>query len=230
MPEERRLVWDLPLRLFHWLLVLSIIASYVTAQYAFEGGPANWAQWHFWLGYWTIGLLVFRVIWGFIGPRHARFTSFLATPMTLMRYLREGRPSIGHNPAGGFMVILMLLLLAAQATTGLFASDDVLWSGPYKPAVSGAWSSKLTTWHSMNFNFILAAVVLHLGAIVFYRVFKRQNLVVPMVTGYKSADLVPEEEALSSSQLIKALIVCLFAAVLVYLLVTNAPPEITDYY
>jgi cytochrome b len=231
MPEERRLVWDLPLRLFHWLFAASLVGSYVTAQFAFEAGPAEWAQWHFWLGYWMIGLLIFRVIWGFIGPRHARFTSFVASPVSVWRYLRGSAPySVGHNPAGGIMVLVMLALAAAQATTGLFSSDDVLWSGPYKPAVSGELSSKLTTWHHINFNLIEAAVILHLGAIAFYHLVKKQNLVIPMVTGHKPGEIVPPHEAISSSQLVKALIVVALAAGAVYFLISHAPPESTDLY
>jgi cytochrome b len=231
MPEERRLVWDLPLRLFHWVLVLCLVSSYVTAQFAFEGGPAEWAQVHFWLGYTTIGLLIFRLIWGIVGPRHARFTSFLSHPISVWRYLRGKAPSsVGHNPAGGIMVLVMLVLVAVQATTGLFSSDDVLWSGPYKPAVSGALSSKLTTWHHINFNLIEAAVVVHLGAIAFYALVKKQNLVLPMLTGHKPGDIVPPHEAITSSQLIKALLVAGLAAGAVYFLISHAPPESSDLY
>jgi cytochrome b len=231
MPQERRLVWDLPLRLFHWLFAVSLVASYVTAQFAFEGGPAVWAQWHFWLGYWMIGLLIFRLIWGFIGPRHARFTSFVASPVSIWRYFRGKAPyTVGHNPAGGIMVLVMLALAAVQATTGLFSSDDVLWSGPYKPSVSGAWSSWLTSVHGFNINLIELAVVLHLGAIAFYRYVKKQNLVIPMLTGHKPGELVPPHEAISSSQLIKALIVAAVAAGLVYFLISHAPPEPNDIY
>lgn len=231
MPEERRLVWDLPLRVFHWTLALSLIGSYVTAQFAFEGGPAEWAQVHFWLGYTTIALLLFRLIWGFIGPRHARFTSFVSGPVSIWRYLRgQGPSTVGHNPAGGFMVVVMLVLVAAQATTGLFATDDVLWSGPYKALVSGSLSSKLTTWHHINFNLIEAAVALHLGAIAFYALVKKQNLVVPMLTGHKPGEHVPTHEAIPSSQLIKALIVVALAAGVVYFLISHAPPDSSDLY
>jgi cytochrome b len=230
MPEEKRLVWDLPLRLFHWLLVLSLIGSYVTAQLAFEGQPAPWAYYHFYLGYWTIGLLIFRLIWGFIGPRHARFTSFLATPVAMWRYLRGKAPySVGHNPAGGFMVIVMLALVAVQATTGLFAWDTILWAGPYRPSVSSDMVDRLTSLHKLNFNLILAAIVLHLGAIAFYALVKKQNLVLPMLTGHKPSHQVPQHEAVESSQPIKAVIVCLLAAALVYVLITHAPPELSDY-
>ena len=223
MTDDRRLIWDLPLRLFHWLFACSIVASYVTAKLGFD-----WMQWHFYLGYWTIGLLVFRLLWGFFGPRHARFGSFIRNPSAVWLYLkhvlhRDTEPSIGHNPVGGLMVILMLALVAVQATTGLFATDDVAWAGPYNPSVSSATASRLSSIHSINFNFIMGAVGLHVAAILFYALYKKQNLVVPMLHGHLPAVLVPEHQAISHSQLIKALVVSLVAGGFVYWLLAHAP-------
>jgi cytochrome b len=221
-------VWDLPLRLFHWLFALGITASYVTAKVGFD-----WMQYHFYLGYFMIGLLVFRVIWGFIGPRHARFSSFLEKPSAIVAYARHlfdrhSRPSVGHNPLGGLMVILMLLLVAVQATTGLFATDAVIWTGPYYPSVKQATASLLSTIHSVNINIILGAVGLHVLAIIYYHAFKKQSLVSAMFTGYKPAALVPPHHAISSSQLVKALIVCALAGGFVYWLIANAPPALDN--
>jgi cytochrome b len=231
MPEEKRLVWDLPLRLFHWLFAVSLLGSYVTAQFAFEGGPYQWATAHFWFGYGIIGLLIFRLIWGFIGPRHARFTSFVATPVSVWRYLRGSGPAtVGHNPAGGIMVLVMLALVALQATTGLFSTDDVLWSGPYKAAVSSSLSSQFTSVHGLTIKLIYIAVALHVGAIAFYKFVKKQELVIPMLTGHKPGDIVPPHEAITHSQLLKALIVAALAAGAVYLLLHFAPPESSDLY
>ncbi len=223
MTDSKRLIWDLPLRLFHWLLVASMIASYATAKLGFD-----WMRWHFYLGYWTIGLLVFRVLWGFCGPRHARFSSFVRKPSAIWLYLRNlfnksGSRSIGHNPVGGLMVVLMLLLVAVQAATGLFTSDDVVWTGPYNPAVSASTASTLSFLHDINFNIILSVVGLHLAAIIFYAFYKKQNLIVPMLHGHVPAALVPEHEAITSSQLIKALVVSLVAAGFVYWLLAHAP-------
>jgi len=223
MIEDRRLVWDLPLRLFHWLLVLSMIASYVTAKLGFD-----WMQYHFYLGYWTIGLLIFRILWGFIGPKHARFSSFIHRPSAIWLYLRnlldrDSQRTIGHNPVGGLMVLVMLLLVAVQATTGLFTTDDVVWAGPYNPSVSGATAGTLSSIHNINFNIILGVVGFHIAAIIFYGLYKRQNLVVPMLHGHLPSTLVPEHEAISSSQLVKALVVSLVAAGLVYYLLAHAP-------
>lgn len=169
MTEEKRLVWDLPLRVFHWLFALSIVASWATAKAGFE-----YMQYHFYLGYWMIGLVLFRVIWGCIGPRHARFANFLRGPATLLKYFRSlgGRGAAvntaGHNPAGGLMAIAMVAMVALQAGTGLFATDDIAWSGPYTPAVSASLAGKLTSLHHANFNWLLGAVALHLLAIGFY--------------------------------------------------------------
>jgi cytochrome b len=223
MTNEKRLVWDLPLRLFHWLLVTSMIASYVTAKLGFD-----WMQWHFYLGYWTIGLLVFRVLWGVFGPKHARFGSFIRNPSAIWLYMkslfhRDSVRSIGHNPVGGLMVILMLALVAVQATTGLFTTDDVVWAGPYNPSVSSSTASTLSSIHSINFNIILGVVCLHIAAIIFYGLYKRQNLIVPMLHGHLPSTMVPEHEAISSSQLIKAVVVSLVAAGFVYWLLAHAP-------
>jgi cytochrome b len=226
---EKRLVWDLPLRIFHWLFALSICGSWATAEAGFE-----WMQYHFFLGYFMIGLVVFRVIWGFIGPRHARFANFLKGPSTLLRYLKSfggGEPIVtaGHNPAGGLMVIVMMGLVAFQTATGLFATDDIAWSGPYNPAVGGATASKLTSLHHANFNWILGAIALHLLAIGFYWLVKKQNLVAPMLTGHKPAAWVAEHEAIPHSQLLKALIVILISTGLVYWLIGAAPEPVDPY-
>jgi cytochrome b len=132
-------------------------------------------------------------------------------------------PSVGHNPVGGLMVLLMLLLVAIQAGSGLFTTDAVVWAGPYNPSVSESTAGVLSTVHNWNFNFIIAAVLLHVAAIVFYAFYKKQNLVVPMLNGHKAAVLVPEHEAIGSSQLFKALVVSLVAAGFVYWLLAHAP-------
>jgi cytochrome b len=225
MPDDQRLVWDLPLRVFHWLFAASILASWATAEAGFE-----WMKVHMRLGYWMIGLLLFRIVWGFVGPRHARFSSFLKGPRTVWHYARglgakagEAVVSVGHNPLGGLMVILMLLLAAFQATTGLFATDDIAWSGPYNASVSDSLAHRLTALHHANFNLILGAMVLHVLAIGYYAKVKRQNLVPAMLTGWKPAEAVPASEAISSSELVKAAIIIALSAGAVYWLLSAAP-------
>jgi len=229
MPEKR-LVWDLPLRLFHWLLVLSLTGSYVTAELGFE-----WTNVHFYLGYFTLGLVAFRIIWGFVGPRHARFSSFLRGPGRVIGSLRalfsrESQPTVGHNPVGGLMVVVMLLMVGAQAVSGLFVTDDIAWSGPYNAAVSSEIAGKMAWFHHLNFDILIWVIALHVLAIAYYRVFKRQNLVTPMITGRKPAQHVIAQEAISSSELLKALIVAAICAGGVYWLVTSAPPPAEIYY
>jgi cytochrome b len=222
---RKRLVWDLPLRAFHWLLAVSIFAAWGTAQLGFA-----WMYWHMRLGYWIMGLLFFRVIWGFVGPIHARFTSFIRGPKTVMGYMRgfgragEVPRSAGHNPLGGLMVILMLSLLGIQACTGLFATDDITWSGPYAGLVSDSTASQLTGLHHLNFNFIWAAIALHLAAILYYAMVRKNNLVPAMLTGWKPAEDVPVGEAIDSSQLWKAAVVIAVSWGLVYWILSAAPP------
>lgn len=225
----KRLVWDLPLRAFHWLFAASILASWATAEAGF-----SWMQWHIRLGEWMIGLLSFRILWGFVGPRHARFTSFLAGPRATWRYTRgltgfgDAVQSVGHNPLGGLMVIVMLLLVAFQVSTGLYATDDIAWTGPYNPSVSGATAHYLTKLHHLNFNLIWAAIALHVIAITYYAFVKKQNLVPAMLTGWKPAEAVPANEAISSSELWKALIVMVVSAGIVYAVLHGAPHVSAD--
>ena len=223
MLKDLRLVWDLPTRLFHWLLVLTIIGQYTTAKLGF-----TWMPWHMRLGFFMIGLLIFRVIWGLVGPRHARFVNFIKGPGPILRYLKGGITSVGHNPLGAGMVVLMLLLLAVQVATGLFSTDDIAFVGPYFPSVSHDMAEKLTAIHHWNFNIILAAIALHLCAIVYYALVKKERLVPAMFHGHKPAQHVPAQEAIAGSQLWKALLVIIVAGACVYWLQHAAPPPPTS--
>lgn len=226
---EKRLVWDLPTRLFHWMLVASIVASWLTAD---AGAPSM--KWHMVLGYWTLGLVIFRVLWGFFGPRHARFSEFFK-PGRVGGYLanllqRDSRPTVGHNPLGGLAVIVMLLMVAIQAVSGLFISDDIVWSGPWNPAVSSEAADRLTTVHHLNFDILQWVIGLHVLTILFYAFYKRQDLVGPMFTGYKKAAIVPEDHAINDSQLVKALVIAVLSAAAVYAVLALAPPPVMDEY
>ncbi|WP_333873995.1 cytochrome b/b6 domain-containing protein [Methylobacter sp.] len=174
-------VWDLPHRLFHWLLVISVTAAYITAKI---GGAL--IDWHGRIGIFILGLLVFRIIWGFIGSTHSRFVTFFPTFSRLAAYLKGRWQGIGHNPLGALSVIALLTVLAVQVGTGLFANDDIAFEGPLFNLVDKSSSDKLTGWHNTAFNFLLALVALHLAAIVYYRWIKKTNLVVPMLTGKKN--------------------------------------------
>lgn len=177
-------IWDLPLRLFHWSLVPLVVFSVVTAKL---GG--NWMDWHMRSGYAVLTLLVFRLLWGFAGPRYALFAQFVRGPRAVLAYLRAargaGQQHAGHNPLGAWSVLALLAALLVQAGTGLFANDEIATEGPLSKLVSGATASLMTRIHSLNQNVIYALVALHLAAIAYYFFAKRENLVAPMITGDK---------------------------------------------
>jgi cytochrome b len=176
-------VWDLPVRLFHWAIVVLIGFAWVTQEF-------NRMEWHVRIGYTILTLLLFRIVWGFIGSDTARFTRFLRSPLAALRHLahlgrREPDREIGHNAAGGWMVLVMLALIGVQAGTGLFSNDDALTEGPLMHLVSKEQSDWLSHVHSLNFKLIEVVIVLHVLAVATYAVLKRHNLVRPMVTGTK---------------------------------------------
>ena len=196
MTAQRVRIWDLPTRLFHWSLAVLVVFSIVTAH---VGGA--WIDWHFRSGYAVLALIAFRIAWGFVGGRHARFANFLRGPSGIAAALRgEPAPHAGHNPLGGLSVIAMLALVGAQAVGGLFANDDIASEGPLVRLVSKATSDTITTLHRINEKLIIALVVLHVAAIFFYLWRKRTNLVRPMITGDKSdvdpAQSTPDDAAL----------------------------------
>ncbi len=177
-------VWDLPTRMFHWALVASVIALVVTGQI---GGNAM--PWHFRCGYAVLSLLLFRVVWGLVGGRWSRFTSFIYAPSTIFRYMKGlGRPehSVGHNPLGAGSVFAMLLFLLAQVASGLFSDDDIANSGPLSKFVSNALVSSSTWYHKeVGKRVLIGLVILHVVAILFYLIKKKENLVKPMIHGDK---------------------------------------------
>lgn len=186
-------VWDLPLRLFHWLLVLGVLGAYVTAQY---GGSL--IDWHGRFGALVLGLLIFRVIWGFTGTPHARFASFVPTPARIVSYLNGDWHGQGHTPIGGLAVFALLSILLFLAFTGLFANDDIAFQGPWFHLVDKPVSDSISVWHSKAFDILTVLILLHLAAIGFYQQFKKRNLVKPMLTGNKSAPggaLIPSPDA-----------------------------------
>jgi cytochrome b len=184
-------VWDLPTRLFHWLLVACIAGSLVSVNL---GGNA--VGWHFRFGYAILALLLFRLLWGFAGPRYARFASFPPNPVAAIAWLRGARSArAGHNPVGAFSVYAMLAALALQAVTGLFATDDIMWDGPLKAQVSNATSALLTRVHKVNRFVVLALIALHLAAIAWYGRVRREPLVRAMIDGDKSVAAVAGEPA-----------------------------------
>jgi len=180
-------IWDLPVRVFHWLLVALILGSYLSSEF---GSFDMWE--HKLIGYTILGLVVFRILWGFVGSRHARFSDFVVSPWKALAYgkaLRQGKKgetgTLGHNPMGGYSVLALLGLVAAQAITGLFANDDVVAQGPLAGYVSDSMSGLLTEVHEIIFNLLLVFVVLHIAVILFYRFVKNENLVKAMILGHR---------------------------------------------
>lgn len=205
-------VWDLPTRLFHWSLVVLIATSYVSIQ---EG----WMRIHLIAGYVMLGMLVFRVIWGFVGSDTARFVRFLKSPLAAFAHLgrmyrREDDLEVGHNAAGGWMVLVLLLALAVQVGTGLCANtdDSFFVNGPLAAYVGQPWSDQLSRLHGYNFNILLALIGLHVLAVLAYAVLKRQDLVRPMITGKKRLPGATRQPRIASP--LRALVVIVIAAVL----------------
>lgn len=179
-------IWDLPTRLFHWGLVICFAVSWGSAE-LFD----NAMQIHFYAGYTLLILLVFRVLWGIIGSSTARFSQFLSSWQPTLAYARtlfKPRPndSLGHNPVGGWAVIIMLAVLAMQVVTGLFSNNDLLDSGPLAHYISKDLSDSISGIHHEMFDYLLAIIGIHIAAIFFYRYFKHSNLITAMVTGYKT--------------------------------------------
>ena len=178
-------IWDWPLRAFHWLLVISVMSAVVTGEL---GG--NLIDWHGRFGVLIFGLLIFRIIWGFVGTAHARFANFFPTPARVKAYLQGHWQGLGHNPLGALSVIALLGVLAILVGTGLFANDDIAFQGPLYSLVDKSLSDRLSGLHNRIFNLLALMVALHIAAIIFYARVKKDNLVGPMLTGKK---VVPKD-------------------------------------
>ncbi len=204
-------VWDLPVRLFHWSVVVLLIVAWVS-QLEF------WMTLHFYAGYAVLTLLLFRLVWGFVGSDTARFKRFLTTPLRGLRHLaqftrREPDTQIGHNAAGGWMVLVLLALLGAETISGLFARDDDITEGPFAHHLSGAGTDIATQIHEISWTIIWIAVLLHVLAILAYWLVKRHNLLRPMITGKKRLPAATRPPRMANSGL--ALLILIGAAVLV---------------
>jgi cytochrome b len=228
MPDRPtdRLIWDWPLRLWHWLFAVAVLGAWITGEW----GGFDWRQWHLWFGQAAVGLLIFRIVWGFVGPRHARFARFLPGPKRLFAYLRtlpdrNAPASPGHNPLGALAVIVLLSVMAVQSASGLFISDDILYEGPWFVAVSEDTADFASTVHHRLAWPVGGLIALHLLAILFYRLYKAQRLTRAMITGRKPADQVQASEAIPGSRTVLALVLIVLVAALTWWLLTVAPPE-----
>ena len=201
-------VWDLPTRLFHWLLVFFIVALVITG---YTGGNAM--AWHARCGYAVLTLLLFRIVWGFVGGHWSQFRRFVYAPASVMAYLGgRAHPDhlVGHNPLGAASVFAMLLVLLAQVATGLIGDDESAFTGPLNRFVASATGLQATWYHKSVGQWLLAAlVVLHIAAIVWYLRGKQQNLVRPMIVGDKelASPAKPSRDDLASRLVALAILV-----------------------
>lgn len=208
----RTRVWDLPTRVFHWALLVCIAGSFITVNI---GG--DWMAWHFRLGYAVLTLLLFRIVWGFVGGRWSRFASFIYAPSTILAYYRgQGKPehSVGHNPLGAGSVYALLGFLLLQVASGLFSDDDISNQGPLAKLVSNARVSLATWYHKEVGNKVLIALMLlHVGAVLFYLYRRKENLIRPMLHGDKhlAHQVIPSRDD-AASRGVAALVLALAAA------------------
>jgi len=181
---QKIVVWDVPTRVFHWLAVALVVAAYITAR-------LNWADWHAAAGYALLAALLFRLLWGLFGSDTARFSSFLASPRAAARHLagawrREPDRQVGHNPAGGWMVALLVALMLGETLSGLYVGNDIAEEGPFSERVPAALANLIDVLHDrFLWDALIVAVAVHLLAILAYATVKRHNLLAPMITGRK---------------------------------------------
>lgn len=206
---KKVLLWDLPTRLFHWLLVIAVGGAWLSGE---TGG--NWLVWHARLGFLIVGLVVFRLVWGFAGSTYARFATFVRGPGSIKAYLAGQWHGLGHNPLGALSVLALLGLVALQVGSGLFAfNDDTGFTGPFHDLVSSAIGDTATRLHHKIIDLLIILVGLHVAAIVFYARIKKDNLVLPMITGHKE---VSQGESARGGGLVALIVALLIAAAAAY--------------
>jgi cytochrome b len=216
------LVWDWPLRVFHWALVLAVAGSFATHYAGME-----WFDWHRRCGYAAAVLIGFRLAWGFVGPRYSRFSSFLRGPRAVIEHLRgrQPYPKAGHNPVGAVSVLAFLASLAMQAGTGLFANDEIANAGPFYGWVTQETSNRLTGLHDLNSKILIALIALHLVAVAWYDGWRRLGLVRAFWTGRKEG-----AEGIRASRGGLALVIVVALIVALTLAIRAAPEASVNVY
>jgi cytochrome b len=216
-------VWDVPTRLFHWALVGVFVFQYVTVELLDDA-----MQLHFYGGYVALGIILFRIIWGFVGTYHARFSNFVYSPSAAFTYAKEsaqGRAHtyLGHNPLGGYSVLAILALMLTQAASGLFMTDDIFLDGPYYNVFSNAIDDTMNFLHHNAITLMYGLLVLHLLAIGWYSVKNKQKLIPAMLHGNKISAKENNQKIVTPWLRFLAVIVIVAAAV--YLIVEILPPQ-----
>ena len=217
-------IWDLPTRLFHWTLAVLFIALWIS------GTEPPLLRLHIWIGETVLAMLLFRVAWGVVGSRRSRFADFVAGPRAVLAHFAEvvavarlgpagaadDAPHAGHTRLGGWMILALLTLLGVECLTGLFASYRHEIGGPLNHLVGSGMDWFLTTIHSGTFNVVMALVIVHVSAAAFYLVRKRENLILPLITG---RILLPARAAAQEGRLANPLLAAvIFAAALIAVL------------
>jgi cytochrome b len=211
--REKHQLWDIPTRLFHWLIVACVGLSW------WSGEQGDFDR-HAWSGYTVIVLVVFRIAWGFVGSKHSRFGDFVAGPAQVLAYIRGKFPgSAGHSPLGSWSVLVLLTLLLVQALSGLFNSDDVMFQGPFHYAAPGEFRDFMGVVHEWVFYVLAGFIALHLLAVMYYQLLKKVPLIQAMIRGRAAG----REGEQAPVPLWIALIVVLLAAALLWTAVSLAP-------
>ena len=222
--KQTRLVWDWPLRLFHWALAVTVIGAWLSGQF----GGYDWQDVHSYFGFTALGLLIFRVVWGFAGPRHARFSALIPKLGALANELRDlprrgGSESAGHSSLASLSVVAMLLAVSVQAVSGLFMTDDIFFDGPWRAMVDSDTAKIFEEAHHTASTIIAVLVGLHVVAITYYRFRKGRRLVGPMIHGRKSASVVSEQDAIAGSRSVTAVVFIAAVAALTWFLIARLP-------
>ena len=223
MQSDRRpqLIWDLPLRLWHWALVVCLAGSWITAEAGFD-----WTTTHFYFGYSALALVLFRLAWALLGTFHSRYATFLASPKQVLAYLRKAKdaePSAGHNPLGGWASVVIVVLIGLQASTGLFISDDIFYAGPYNTVVSSSTADWLAGWHHRLFTLIQITVLVHVLAVSWYTWGKKEGLIQAMLHGKKVINTEQTRDAITRHLSLRALVVLIAVILMVWAIVGTAP-------
>ncbi|MGL4229973.1 MAG: cytochrome b/b6 domain-containing protein [Casimicrobium sp.] len=215
-------VWDIFVRVFHWSLVALFAGAAITGKL---GG--SWIKWHMYCGYGILSLVIFRIVWGFVGGEFARFTSFVAGPVAAMRFAlgllkRETQHVISHNPVGGWMVVVLLILLATQACLGLISDDEIATTGPLARYVSTELSLKAMSWHRLLGDVLLILVAIHIAAVLFHVFVKKEGLIRAMLNGNKALPAALAQQAQGAKRASSAIgIVVLSLAIAAVVIAVN---------
>jgi cytochrome b len=230
-------VWDLPVRIFHWSLVVLFIAAYVTNSLG-----SDYFVYHLWSGYALIILVSFRIVWGLVGTYHARFNHFVKNPVATAKYAlsvfkKKDKHYLGHNPLGAVMVVVLLIAILVQAITGLFTNDEIFNVGPLYAYINDELSLQLTSLHRQLFYWILGAIALHIIAVIAHVIFKRDNIIRAMFSGNKNLPTQEDSQttqskddqvSISSSKIGLAIMILIVLIAILAAVILTAPEAVTE--